>query len=166
MSESGRSIMPNLSAFLFNFLYFFYRKMYLVGAILLGLYVVSIVPSCLYTWEVMPQLMHEMGLGPAVQIDQAAADHFFWLSGITRSINFFIGVIFSLCANRFYYAKVLGAVHNIRTEAQDKDPAAGYALTLSKTGGASKVAVIVVIASICAAYFAFSLIVSYSLLFS
>lgn len=160
IEETGRSLFPNLGAFIFNFMYFFYRKMYLIGSILLGLYIISSIPSYLYTWELLPKMLFEFGLGPDVEINQLAVDHFFWLSRITQGINFFIGLIFSLCANRFYYSKVTTAVSAIRTEATSKTPPAEYSGTLARSGGTSKTAVLIVGATMLTAIFILSTVMS------
>lgn len=157
MSEHGRTITPNLSAFVFNFLFYFYRKMYMLGVVMLALYIVSMIPNFLYTREVFPQLLQQFGFIASAEINQAAADHYFWLSGITRSINLTIGFIVSMCANRFYYSRVITSVNEIRTsqEGQEKNQQS-YNELLARSGGCSKVAVAVVIALLFVANLAFA----------
>lgn len=163
MSETGRSIMPNFAAFFFNFLFYFYRKMYLIGGLLLALAIISRIPNFLYAWEVLPQYMHEMGMGPAVQINQAAADHFLSLSNLTSSINFFIGLIVSMCANRFYYSKTIATVNNLRTDVAKDKTREEYDAMLAQAGGCNKGIVLAVAATILAALLISSLVMVYLL---
>lgn len=144
ISERLRTFPINFAALFFNFFYYFYRRMYLVGGVLLGLYMVSVIPSFLYTREIMPEVLYAWGLGPAVEINQIAATSLYRLTTIARAVNFFIGAAASLCANRFYYNRVIASVRKIRTgEGMGKTPQQ-YEQMLSQAGGCSKVAVVTV----------------------
>lgn len=161
MSETNRTLSTNLAAFIFNFGFYFYRKMYLIGTVLMLLFVVSIIPTYLYTYEVLPRMLYQFGLGPDVAINMAAAEHFLNLSNMTRTINFFIGMIFSLCANRFYYNKSITAVNSIRTQAQNAVPPQEYTSKLGQAGGCNKAAVSAVIATFLVGHLILSLIMGY-----
>lgn len=148
LAEHARAISINLSALVFGFLYYFYRKMYLLGAILLMLYVVSSIPSYLYTWEILPQMLFQFGLGPAPDLNMAQIEHLIRLSNITRLINFLIVAVMSVMANRFYFNRVITAVHDIRTAAGEDAPSQQYGPKLAMAGGNNKGAVIAAIATI------------------
>lgn len=153
MSETGRSFLPSLSAFVFNFFFYFYRKMYLIGGILLALWAVSMIPSFFIIWEyTLPLTLKQMGMIATVSINQAAVDHYAWLDSITRAIHMSIVLIFSFYANRIYYNKASSAVQAIHAGAEQNDQQ-DYAKALAQAGGTSKAAVIVVAALIIAAYF-------------
>ncbi|MDR2931756.1 MAG: DUF2628 domain-containing protein [Oscillospiraceae bacterium] len=174
MSERGRTISPNFAALFFNFFFYFYRKMYLVGVIMLALYIVSSIPNLLYTKEMMPLVlnqMEQMGFGPMFEqiglavpsmdmIDLDVANHYLNLNYITRFINFAIGAVLSMCCNRIYYEKSVKAVRRIRQSAQqgaaDQKPAQdSYRGILMRVGGTSKIAVLVVGLGIAVAYFSY-----------
>lgn len=144
MSEDHRSFMPSLSAFIFYFYFFFYRKMYLVGCILLALYFISSIPLYLYWWEVFPDLMRYWGITTTVQVNIAAAEHLLRLNNITRAVSFVIRLIVSVYANRHYYQRVIVGVHAVRTGVGAGKPPKQYQYMLSEAGGSSKVAVVVV----------------------
>jgi hypothetical protein len=155
MSEYDRSFMPNFFAFLFSFYYFFYRKMYAVGFLLLAVTVVSVIPESLYTIQVVmpvlfqqfkdaaPDIFQWLGtIGPA-EVNQAAAEHYTMVVHIARTVRLVIVLIFSLFANRMYYNKSIAAVHSIHSGRAESATDDEYYETLARTGGTSKTAVIV-----------------------
>lgn len=164
MSEKGHSLMPNFAALFFHFFYYFYRKMYLVGTLMLALYMLSMIPNFIYTKEVFPLLMQQMGYAVTntVEVNQTLIDHYFWLAGVTRTINFVIGVVVSMIANRLYYSHTIKAVHQIRKSAEDQNFDKGkYEYILSTTGGTSKGAVIVAVSVLAFIQIAFALYLNY-----
>lgn len=161
MDETSRSLSFNLSALVFGFLYFFHRKMYLIGAFLLVLFVAGAVPSFLQAREMLPQLMYSWGLGPDVAINYSLISHYQSIVNVTGSINFLICLVMSLCANHFYYVKALKDVHAIRESASEPHDEIAYNKALSLKGGSSRTAVIVVISVIVAAYFVVATMMSY-----
>lgn len=150
MAEHARAVSINFGALVFGFFYYFYRKMYLLGGILLALFAVSRIPALLYTWEVYPLALNYMGLGPAVDIDMARVDHLIRLSNITQGLNFLIVAVMSFLANRFYFNRVISAVHGIRTAAGESPDPMQYSQRLAQSGGNNKSAVIAIIATLAA----------------
>ena len=136
MHETGRKVSPNFSALFFNFFYFLYRKMYLIGFFLLGVNIISMIPGMLYSWETIPLLIRDLGLEQAFagigvvlsvdQVNMAAVEHYVRMGNITQMISFAINIGFSLFANRIYFSKCVRDIAKIRAEAatqiQEGDP--------------------------------------------
>lgn len=156
MDATSRTLSFNVSSLLFGFFYFFYRKMYVVGSALLALSIAGAVPLVL-------QLLYYYNLGPGAPVDQAIIDHYQWLLNITNSINLAIGMVISLCANKFYYMKAIRDVKKIRANRADPPDERAYAETLSNRGGVNRVAITVVICMISAVYFAYFICIKFLL---
>lgn len=157
-AEGGGKISLNLAALLFNYYYFFYRKMYLVGAFLFGVFLVCFVPSFLYSIAYLPVTIKELGWADILlangwnipaQVDWAAVERYALWSRIARMIQFSVGFIASFYANRLYYDKVIPAVAHIREKYAD-DRQLDY--RLREAGGVSRALVIGLIATVLVGY--------------
>ncbi|MFV0401919.1 MAG: RING finger protein [Oscillospiraceae bacterium] len=155
MSDFGRTVTPNFSAFVFGFLYFFYRKMYLVGAIVMVISAVSAIPDFLYYKENLPVMLQEQGLtetlaenGISVKaVDTAKLQRYANLSNFTFFLRLGISFIISLYANRFYYEDVKRKMKKVGEEYPEKDGVRAapmeYEKALTKAGGTNKWLVVV-----------------------
>ncbi len=154
----------NFAAMFLSFFYYFYRKMYLIGGILLGLFAICLVPYCLYIREMLPELMKQpefisvlsragivLSL-PTTEVDMAAVTLFGRLSNIAWSIFMFAGFACSMFANSFYYRKAVSAVQKIRDHYANKMDPSHYNLALAYQGGVSVLAVLLVVGLAFAVY--------------
>lgn len=162
IAEAPYSLNFNLAALVFGFFYFFYRKMYLIGGILLGFFLISYIPSLLYMQEFPIQYMqdnlpvsmhHYLGNLPNVEVDKDKLAHYQQLVYAAGSINFVLSIVVAISANRFYYIKALADVKRIRVSQPQKHNEIAYSGELKAKGGVSKTAVIIVITSYCVSYF-------------
>lgn len=150
LAEHAKAISLNFSALIFGFLYYFYRKMYMLGSILLALYLASRIPYLLLFWETFPEFMNMMGLAPKPILDTAYIDHLVKLNYITSGINFFVVTIMAFLSNRLYFNRVIAAVHSIRTSAGEGPETQPYSSKLAMRGGKNIGAVVAVLATIMA----------------
>jgi hypothetical protein len=180
MDRMGRNVTPNLSALFFNFMFYFYRKMYLVGGLLLALYVICSIPSFLYSVETLPLAMRQMGLDvaltgvgwslpPVEQVDMALAERYLNIGSVTQMINFIVGIVVSLFANRLYYSKTLRDVRGIRGAENapgEPDPRGRERVEahLAASGGVSRMAPVLAVATLFAVSFAASCVVVFMML--
>lgn len=162
MSQGHRVVSPNFSAFLFSFCYFFYRKMYLIGGILFVLSLVGSIPSYLYTFEVFPEVMAQWGFTSFGTVDLVSADRFLRMNNVAQTLNIIIRLITCFCANRFYYNRVVSAVHKIRTGEGAGKTSQEYGQILSQRGGTSKAAVAIVLAVLLVIQMAISYMIVYT----
>jgi len=162
---AGRTISTNVGAFFFNFIYYFYRKMYLMGFLLLSLWLLTLIPHILCGIELMPDAMRQAaaanetvrvtmesyGYDFSGVVNYDAVNRYNALGDITLLINFAVGLVVSFTANRQYYNKVLGSVKKIREKFTGPDNQ--YTYLLSRAGGCNRVAVGLVIAGCAVGYF-------------
>ena len=148
MDKLHTKVIFSLSALVFNFLYFFYRKMYVVGVLLLALFVIGLIPQILYMREALiPELLYEQGFITEVNIDHEAAAHYYGILSIVALVNLIVRVVIAFFANRLYYNKVTRDVAKIT--GGDKTTADnGQRVCLISRGGVDKVSVALTIAAI------------------
>jgi hypothetical protein len=162
--EAGRPVIPNLSAMLFGFLFYFYRKMYLIGSVLLVLFLLGLIPSFLLLVETFPDWVDAMNMrgsletlgftvGTSGDIDWNLANYYSNVTRIARYINLAVALGVSLVANRLYYNQATKAIRDIRGEyaageAGKVTDLSGYELMLARTGGTSRLLVVVLVVGI------------------
>ena len=140
MAARGKSVSWNWSAFFLGAYYFFYRKMWGLGAIATVLSLFLSAPSLIITFNaVFYQLGMEMpASAAALQFLDNVSNYFYILS---LALNLFFGLFF----NRLYKNKVFRNIRSIREEnagGQDQD----YGIQLAKKGGVSVKAIFIFIA--------------------
>ncbi len=153
MSENTRMISLNLPAMFFTCLFYFSRKMYVLGAFLLALSAVGAIPHFIFS----------LGQFPEFGISQAFAAHYGRIANTVNMVYMFASLGTSLFANRFYFHKALKDVVKIRESVGVQDES-GYYRELSRKGGLSKISVAAVVAGIFVLYFIAAIIVTYYLL--
>lgn len=117
----------NWSAFFFHFIYFFYRKMYLVGALFFAAYLMIQLPLFLVLPDYISYLYETLTSSSMFTVMPASVQWYMNYSYISNFILLALGMLASLTANRFYFKKVCKEVRTIREEMigseEDKTPA-------------------------------------------
>ena len=159
--ETHGGISVNLAAFFFTFLYCFYRKMYSVGLVLLGLFAVAQIPSLFifpeYFQYVSANLNDIMiGITPA----PFEPTQHLWAYAVIPFMRMFMiacGIVFSVLANRIYLRMVVKNVRALRQASTGSDGRIAddrqYAKLLAHRGSTSRAAVLVCVLGIAAAIF-------------
>lgn len=119
--SKGNSLSINFSAFICNFFFFFYRKMYVPGMIFLALTALIYLPNLLimpqwaaYTAEHLPELL--AGVIPA---EPLVLTQFEWVAAVLPYQQFaFLGLSLAcaLFGNQLYYRHVLHQIQKIKAE--------------------------------------------------
>lgn len=103
----------NWSAFLFSFVYYYYRKMYRVGSVILLGIALSLIPSFSLTMKVMPQLLPHAGeimLNPAIianLINLDGLENLAILAKVCSLIPFILTFIGAMIFDCLYRKKVV-----------------------------------------------------------
>ena len=158
MAQTGRTISVNFSAMIFGFAFYFYRKMYLLGSILLVLFLLGTIPNILITREILPSLVESMDarssleaigifVGSVEDINQKAVEHYENISRYVRMINFVIVAFTAFLANHVYYEKAKRDIKQICTACNENesDKDNDYESALLRTGGCSRLMVAVAV---------------------
>ena len=135
MRRGGFSI--NWSAFFLNFGYFLYRKMYLIGGILLGLFLITMIPSVLVGLYYMTEMFPELSIGISFT-DQVLkwifiADNVGWAMRVTTML------FFGFFGNRIYLNRAVKDIKTIRAQNLTQDESE---LAIMKKGGVNRKVVI------------------------
>ncbi|MEM1484201.1 RING finger protein [Oscillospiraceae bacterium PP1C4] len=160
----------NWGALLFNFLYFFYRKMYLMGAALLALLALTQIPALFIAQEYTSFILANfedisIGIKPVFE-----PHNNLWAYAVIpyiRYVTLISGLLFSGLANRIYKSHVLKNIRKIKENLTDE---AGYLDDKQYTellvcrGRTSRTAVVVAIIGIIAAYIGICFAVAFSVL--
>ncbi len=106
----------NWSAFFFHFIYFFYRKMYLAGALFLGAYLLIQLPMFLTLPDYIHYLYDALTSSSMFTTMPSSVQWYMNYSYIANFILLALGMAASLAANRIYYKKVCKDVGLLRQE--------------------------------------------------
>ncbi len=127
MDRHTVSFGANWSSLFFNFLYYFYRKMYLIGAVLLGLWVLTFLPSIGVVAVYMKQLYETGGLAAMSQLD---IDHFMAflqnyqgllnITSVLRYLSFILSTGCALFANKLYFLHAKKKIQRISEQFPDE----------------------------------------------
>lgn len=147
-SEKKKSFSFNFSAMFFNGLYFLYRKMNLLGVLILLLTLVLQIPALLVNYDTL-----RYSLDPSVD-PLFTTDTMINIANIFSIIRLVVSILCGLFANRLYKNHCVEKITKIKKEHPDHGE---YVQSLAKAGSVSKTVILVLIV----AYFVFSFILSY-----
>ncbi len=159
--HSGLSF--NFSAFLFHFVYFFYRKMYLIGTLLLLVAAMTFVPALFiareYTVFVMENFADiSVGIMPVFE----PVNHLwaYRLLPYTRMVMFGMMFLLAFFANQLYMRHVFRQVRKIQERLGNTVNDQTYVDSLVRCGRTSRAAVVLCLIGAAAAYFGSCLLIA------
>ena len=151
----------NFSAFLFNFLYFFYRKLYKQGIILLIISVITAIPSLAlvdnYSAYIAEKSQEEIiTMNSATQlVNEFVADTdnpdyqkiLFWMqmSNISMIINFAVRLGVGFSANNMYLNHCIKKIKYTRAALENYSENPNYPVSLHVVGGVSMQKALIVV---------------------
>ena len=163
---AGKPFAINLPALL-NFFYFFYRKMYVIGAALLGLYAITLIPSFVIASEMVSYLaahfnefISTMDLASVMSNFQPQKN--LWAVSLLPYMRYIItavSICLSLFGNRMYLYSAVHHIKKIHLRCEQSPEGFNdhvYTEMLARRGHTSFGMVIIVFVGIVAAYFLIS----------
>ena len=118
--HSRQNISWNWCAFFFGFLYFFYRKMYRLGAALLAFYIASSLPTML-CFFIGPFDQQMVFYGMQVSYNAQLLDQLAMLGNIMGFAQWALMILCGLFANKFYLQTALRTITQFR-QGRQNDP--------------------------------------------
>ena len=115
----------NWSAFLFHFMYFFYRKMYALGALIMSMYIVSAVPGVIFEFKRMAY--------SSIDFLPAELQALGRIANICSFLFWGIQALCGLFANYLYTQKTFKTISKIKKKGYNEN-SAEYVNELSKKG--------------------------------
>lgn len=110
----------NWPAFLLNFVYFFYRRMYLLGAVLMVFYFASNVPALIYSIELFKSQYALELFGTALPYDAQLMQYAYNLLPVFNVLRFLVSLLCGAFANKMFLKKALADIDVIRHEFGEK----------------------------------------------
>ena len=144
MAAGKTNISWNWPAFFFKFFYFFYRKMYLMGLVMMTLYAMLAVPSVMYTVEFIKMNSMEL-FGTQLAYNAELMNS---LAAFMPTINILSAVYSIACglfANKLYMNKVFKDIKLVREKVKGKLNQQEYMDTLGRIGKPDKLTVILLL---------------------
>lgn len=143
--KAGSHIIPNLSAFFFTHFYCFYRKMYAVGAVLLGFYLLRTVPLFLLANEIGLEAMLDVVYGISGQSYGAQAGFFLKLFNVFSVLHTVLRFGLLLLGNHLYYSHSVSKVRSLSQSEVASEGLQSHQQVLSSAGGVDQLSTIVLI---------------------
>lgn len=140
----------NWSALIFNFFYFFYRKMYKVGFALLGFYIASSIPVLLCYFGPTDATITTMGVTIAYNSRLAAQTAPFVM--ILNTMRLFLSIWCAVFANKLYLKNTLQNIKRFKNESGIPEETPEYYSGLYYHGRPNRLAVILICFCFFAAY--------------
>lgn len=152
MLQHHSAVSLNLGAFFFHAFYCFYRKMYKIGAVLLGVMLLSYIPFLI---RFVPYFQEMLASGATTLADfirintlSPYYEPLMAASGIARYANLIISVLSGLFFNHFYLKRVTDEVHIQRYRGHAAAGTEQYYTNLARRGGTSPLSVLLSILAI------------------
>ena len=158
IAEKQRVFQWNWSAFFLHFIYFFYRKMFLVGGIFLALFLIAEIPLFIYLPDyveyIYSQLMSGSVLTAAIP---ERVQMYLNYSTVANFVNLGISLAAAAVANSAYFKKVKKGILALRPEtnsSRSDDPNAptespAYFIALARSGRVSMRLALLMLALLC-----------------
>lgn len=159
-SINEKNISFNLPAFFLSYFYFFYRKMYKVGALFLAVALLISVPQMLYTIEYMPVIFKEsvgtetlstLGIdieSEIQQVDNTKIKTYETMNSAVNIINILVHLFAGFFGNKLYYKHALQKLSSIKNDEATKGVSVGaidHERTVANAGGVNVGSVIVLV---------------------
>ena len=150
MKKNNKKASWNWSAFIFNFAYYFNRKMYLIGAIMLALFILSVVPLFVFSYHLMmrnpdaltaldPYMFDYSGLEPLLPVIYVS---FYGYTGVALLSGIF--------ANKLYTDFTFRKIGEVRRDIGNFDRnSAEYCNAISAAGRTNRPLALGVMAAVC-----------------
>lgn len=116
ISEKRQSFQWNWAAFFFHFVYYFYRKMYLVGAIFFVAYLLSELPLFILLPDYIEFFYQQMTTGSVLAAIPERVQWYLNYSTISNFILLLLATVSASLANYLYFKKAQKDIRNIKQE--------------------------------------------------
>ena len=153
MSRNHSSFSWNWSAFFLNFFYFFYRKMYLVGTILMLFTLVTMIPSFIYSSEYMKLFLQTI-TGQVIPYNEALMVQMSQINQYIQIGQWALSFTLGLFANKLYLNHAQKMIGKTKERFSGGSPA--YLTELATKGRTNMTMALLVLCGIVFLYFAVS----------
>lgn len=147
----------NISAMVFTFFYYFNRKMYKIGAAMLALFLLSMLPNLLMIYYSFPSTMNGILSQGVLEVNYSLYPNLVIAANVLHYVFLLASIASGFLANKLYFGFVLGNVRKLKEKFQGRSETE-YAQALAINGRTNKVLVIAVMTIFFVAYLLFCVI--------
>lgn len=143
LADKTRSVCWSWSACLFHFVYFFYRKMYLLGALLMALYCACLAPSFIIAGQYV-QYMYTAAADATTLFSLDPASNLSIWFNVSRIVVFGMSILLGMFGTRIYKYFAIRRIKRVK-EAAKKSGHTDVKALLSEVGGVSRLIIVIVL---------------------
>ncbi|MFA9381720.1 MAG: RING finger protein [Acetanaerobacterium sp.] len=135
MSVSNKKVSWNWAAFFGNALYFCGRRMYMLGVLLIGIFLIRMIPTLMYHYHFLAANIDLIVSDPYAYFSASVPASAQYWAGIIQILNYVYWVccvVLGIFANHLYKRHVFASIHHLKEQYGDTDQ---YGAALKKSGG-------------------------------
>lgn len=123
IKNNKKSVSWNWSAFIFNFMYYFNRKMYVMGALMLALYILLLVPAFVFSYHLILRNPDAAAQGALFmsELDYSGLEQLLFVANIAQYVNALISLLNGMFANKLYTIFTYKKIEEVRRELGNVD---------------------------------------------
>lgn len=135
IKKNNRNASWNWSAFIFNFAYYFNRKMWVMGALMLALYILSMVPTFVFMYHLMLRNPDMYTMAVNADLNMAGLESLYMAANVGNYVYTILCFVSGLFANKIYTVFTFKKIKEIREEMGEIDKnSPEYANALARDG--------------------------------
>ncbi len=162
IKKNNRSASWNWSAFIFNFAYYFNRKMWAMGALMLALYVLSMVPAFVFMYHLALRNPDMLAMGMSAEMNYTGLESLMMASNIGSYLYSLLSFVSGLFANKIYTTYTFKKIKEVREQLGEVDKnSPEYANSLAREGRTNHALGLGSIAAVFTIFFIVSYIIRY-----
>ena len=143
LADKTRSFCWSWSACFFHFIYFFYRKMYLLGALFMAVYVACLVPSILVVREYVQYFMTAATTNLTSILTLESTSLNMWYN-ISRIVFFGMSILLGMFGTKIYKYFAIRKIKKIK-EHEKRLGHTDVKAALSSMGGVSRTTIVIIL---------------------
>jgi len=151
-AEKERTFVPNWSAFFFTFFYYLYRKMYLLGLLILAADIILSIPAIMVNLSTMQETMLQMKLITEPMFEINVTQQLVIIANVFNFISLGLRVFLGIYTNKLYYDHAHNKILALRESADAADPDE-YCFALARAGRTNRKLILAIVIAFAALYF-------------
>lgn len=164
----NRRLTINWGAFFFGYFYCFYRKMYKLGAIMMLVFLLGLIPSGYYAAIAIKDIMEATGgnitLPIAFITEGPGYQGLMMVNPVINMINLVAKVVCAVCFNKAYYKQMVHDVLEVKESGKCSAGTQECSFAIALRGGINRGSVLITVTALMLLYLAYGYITSLILL--
>lgn len=158
-----RTFIPNWSAFFFTYFYYFYRKMYGLGLLILAAFIVLSIPASIINMSTIQETMLQMELITEPMFNINVTQQLMLMANIFNFLTLGLRVFLGLYTNRLYYSHARNKIISLKEQpvaADEKE----YCFAVARAGRTNRKLILTIVIIFASLYFLSVILLSSSMM--